>query len=186
LSERAQGGAGDPETHAGRGPARREEGGGAAPASPPASALEALERARQHGRKALAEAMCAVRALVDAASLATSGVPAEDHRGLALLARALDDAARGFGEGEGASLLSAVADALDAEIARWEERAAQDPDARAVLRAYLGVRELLWDLGVRRPAAGKDAAEKPKRGRAAPRASALRRRTAIQRVPLEG
>ncbi|HME73498.1 MAG TPA: hypothetical protein VKM54_27090, partial [Myxococcota bacterium] len=184
MAERVYG-TGDRVKQAGRGQARREQKAARADASPPASALEALERARQHGRAAAAEALCAIHALVDAASLATTGVPAEAHRGLALLARALDDVAGAFGEGEGA-LLGAVADALDAEIGRWEQRATQDPDARAVLRAYLGLRELLWELGVRRPTSAEAGTEKPNGARATTRADALRRRTAIQRVPLEG
>ena len=47
------------------------------------------------------------------------------------------------------SLLSSFAEALDAEIDRWEKRSQKDPTARAVLRAFLGVRELLWEMGVR-------------------------------------
>lgn len=165
---------------------RRGQRAGRSDGSPPANALEALERARRHGRQAVAEALCAMHALLDAASLATTGLPAEGQRGLALAARSLDDLAGAFAEGEGASLLGAVADALDAEIGRWEERAAQDPDARAVLRAYLGVRELLWELGVRRPPSAEAGSEKSDRARTAARADALRRRAAIQRVPLEG
>ncbi len=184
MTERVQSGTGDRAKQPGRGQARREQRSARADA-PPESALEALERARQHGRTAAAEALCALRALLDAASLATTGAPAEAHRGLSVVARTLEDVAGAFGEGEGASLLRAVVDALDAEIGRWEERAVQDPDARAVLRAYLGLRELLWELGVRRPASS-GASEKPRAARTAPRAESLRRRAAIQRVPLEG
>ena len=61
-------------------------------------------------------------------------------------------------------------DALDAEIARWETKARQDADARAVLRAFLGVRELLWELGMRPSApAAEDGQEA-----AAPRARKAR------------
>jgi hypothetical protein len=134
----------------------------------------------------MAEALCAVRALIDAASLATTGAPAESHRRLALLSRALEDGAHAFGDEAGASLLSAVADALDAEIGRWEKRATEDPDARAVLRAYLGLRELLWELGVRRSPSAEREAKRPSAARSTPRAESLRRRSAIQRVPLEG
>jgi hypothetical protein len=42
-----------------------------------------------------------------------------------------------------------VAAALDAEIARWEASSRDDPEARAVLRAFLGVREILWEVGLR-------------------------------------
>jgi hypothetical protein len=123
---------------------------------------------------------------LDAASLATTGVPAEAQRGLASLARALEDVAAAFGPGEGASLLVAVVEALEDEIARWEERAAHDADARAVLRAYLGLRELLWELGVRRPTSAASGSAEPNGARPVARTDALRRRPTIQRVPLEG
>lgn len=41
--------------------------------------------------------------------------------------------------------------ALEAEILRWETRSKTDPDARPVLRAFLGLREILWEFGVRAP-----------------------------------
>ncbi len=189
MTERAQSGGADRAKQTGRAPRRVERSSRAGPL-PPVSALEALERARDHGRAAVAEALCALHALMDAASFATTGAPAEAHRGLGPLSRALEDLASAFGGGDGASLLGAVADALDAEIARWEQRATEDPDARAVLRAYLGVRELLWELGVRRPASAEGESQEPNRARAGTRGAARpdtsRRRTAIQRVPLEG
>ena len=185
MAERAQGDTADRTTQGGRAQTRREPKGPAADASPPASALAALERAREHARRAVSEALNALHAVVDAASLAATGAPAEAHRGLALLARTLDDMAAAVGQGEGASLLAAVADALDAEIDRWEQRAEADPEARAVLRAYLGLRELLWELGVRRPARAQAATAKPN-ARSSPRGDGARRRSAIQRVPLEG
>jgi hypothetical protein len=120
---------------------------------PPESAGEALARARAHGRAAIAEALAAVRALLDAVALGTAGVPAADHRGLVAAARLLDGLADDLdARGGSPSLLVSVAEALDAEIARWEERAQDDPDARAVLRAFLGLRELLWEFGLRPPA----------------------------------
>lgn len=119
----------------------------------PASVEEALARAREHGRAAAGEAALAARALLDALSLAASGIPSDGSRALAWAAAALDDAARGLGrDAPGtSSLLGAVAEALDAEIARWEARAGVDREARAVLRAYLGLREILWELGLRAP-----------------------------------
>ena len=118
----------------------------------PSAELEAaLERSRRHARAALAEALACAHALLDAAALATSGVPAASHGWLAAFAGTLQDAAETLSpHAEGGDLLEAVAAALDDEIARWEQRADDDPDARAVLRAFLGVRELLWELGVRR------------------------------------
>jgi hypothetical protein len=127
---------------------------------------EALARARAHGRAALAETLAALQALLDAAALGASGVPAAEHRGLAAAARWLEGLADGLAaRGGSPSLLVSVAEALDAEIARWEERARDDPDARAVLRAFLGLRELLWEFGLRPPARAR-----PRRSEAEPAA----------------
>ncbi len=58
-----------------------------------------------------------------------------------------------------------LATALEAEIKRWESRSQTDPDARPVLRAFLGLRELLWEIGV-----GRDASSTPEStGNDAPR-----------------
>jgi hypothetical protein len=148
---------------------------------PPASAAEALVRARRHARAAAAEALEAVHALLDAAALATGGVPAEAHRTLSLASKLLTSASRSLepdASAEGRALAEALASALDAEIARWEERAHGDPEARAVLRAFLGLRELLWELGIRRAGASAAGAT-ASRGR---RASVVRPRPRVQRV----
>ena len=118
-----------------------------------ASLEEALARARRHAKCAVAEALEAARALLDAASLATSGAPADAHPLLERADRWIRHASRGWATEGGLSgeLAAALAEALDHEIARWEQRARIDDDARAVLRAFLGLRELLWELGVRPP-----------------------------------
>ena len=74
-----------------------------------------------------------------------------------------------------------LAEALDLEIERWERRAREDPDARAVLRAFLGVRELLWELGIRpQPKRGAaDEAQSPPK-----RKSKGKRRRRVERVPV--
>jgi len=116
------------------------------------SVEEALERARTHARAAAAEGIEVLRALLDVGSLATSGVPADSHRVLARIATLLEDLAASLGgstSNQDASLGRTLADAIDLEIARWEARAADDAEARAVLRAFLGLRELLWEIGVR-------------------------------------
>jgi len=125
-------------------------------APPPAESVEeALQRASTHARKALAEAVAACRALLDVVSLLAIDAPAPANRRLASLARILDDLTERLApvaaapDDASASLLLALADALDEEIARWEERARSDREARAVLRAFLGMREILWELGVR-------------------------------------
>lgn len=152
----------------------------------PRSAEEALASAAQHARAALAEALAAVHALLDAASLAASGEPAATRRLLGPLARALEGLAADLdraGRERSLPLLAAIAEALDAEIARWELRAQEDADARAVLRAFLGMRELLWEFGVRRSEAGADARE----DEAIRRPGAARRaRPRVQRVRVEG
>jgi len=152
----------------------------------PRSVEEALARAAGHARAALAETLSAVRALLDAASLAASGEPAEARRLLGPLSRTLESLAAdldGAGRDGSLAVLSAVAEALEAEIERWERRARDDADARAVLRAFLGLRELLWEFGVRRPAA----AGPHRPGDPGPRPGAPRRaRPRVQRVRVEG
>lgn len=154
-------------------------------ATAPVSVEEALTRAREHGRAAAGEAALAARALLDALSLATRGTPSDGGRVLAWAAAALDDAARGLGRDAAgtASLLGAVAEALDAEIARWETRAASDRDARAVLRAYLGLREILWELGLRAP--DRQPQQQPKPRGAAPRPARPAPR-GVERIRVEG
>jgi hypothetical protein len=163
--------------------------GDAAFRSPPASTAEALARARQHARAAASEALRSVHALLDAAALASFGAPSETSRLLAPLAQLLEQASLALApdaDAVSAPLLSALADALDAEIARWEARSRDDAEARAVLRAFLGVRELLWELGLRRRDGGPEPAGSPSRA-APPRAPRpLRRRPRVQRVPVQG
>ncbi len=141
----------------------------------PADLDAALAAARSHARSAASEAVAAARALLEAASFATTGRPVGEAGPLALVMRSLDELALSLaegGSGPAAQLLDSVVEALDAEIARWEERAKTDDDARAVLRAYLGLREILWELGVR-PQAARRADPKPR----APR---------VQRVRVDG
>ena len=68
---------------------------------------------------------------------------------------------------------------LDAEIARWENCSKDNADARAVLRAYLGVREVLWELGLRRP----ERSDEPGAASGPPRKPRRRR---VQRVRIDG
>ncbi len=121
---------------------------------------QALNRAAGHARAAAAESAQCLHALLDAAALAANGEPAAATPLLAPLAQLLEAVSVGLGREEasrGGPLLDAVAEALDEEIRRWEARAREDGEARAVLRAFLGIRELLWELGVRRT----DAAAEP-------------------------
>jgi hypothetical protein len=180
--------------------------------APPKTIEEALERAATHGRNALAEALLAARALLDAAAIAISGQPLSSSTGTAessepkrALARAvgfIDELAERLRTDEAAatrSLVDALLEALDAEIARWEGRAGSDPDARAVLRAFLGLRELLWELGLRRgestdasrsadeAAAAPKPSSQAKRRRRSPAPAAKRRgQRRVERVEIEG
>jgi hypothetical protein len=160
-------------------------------AEPPERAAEALARARRHVHAAIAEALAAARALLDASSLAINGESAANNALLGPIARILEGLRAEFDEGttgEAAALLRSIAEALDAEIARWETRAESDPEARAVLRAFLGLRELLWEFGIRREsdASGSGETSKPaarKKGRST---STRRKQPRVQRVTVEG
>jgi hypothetical protein len=153
----------------------------------PRDAEQALREASDHARAAAAETVLAARCLLDAASLAATGVPVEAHAALRGAVGWLERAARAAADPrpDAARWLTGVVDALDAEISRWEARAGRDPEARAVLRAFLGVREVLWEFGLRRGAA-PEAAHPPEARprRAAPRP--VRRSDGVQRVPVEG
>ncbi len=161
-------------------------------ASPPESAAAALARARRHANAAIAEALAAVRALLDAASLALSGDAPADHAVLGPITRILEGLRAEFDAGattaEAAALLRSIAEALDTEIARWQARAESDPEARAVLRAFLGLRELLWEFGIRREPDRAPSEEEPARGaRKAGRSDSRRRKKPrVQRVTVEG
>jgi hypothetical protein len=159
---------------------------------PRESAAEAIARARHHTHSAIAEALAAVHALLDASSLVLSGEASESHALLGPIARILEglraEFSSGGATGEAAALLHSIAEALEAEIARWEARAKTDPEARAVLRAFLGLRELLWEFGIRREAdTQKDKGESKRSARKASRSKSSRpKKSRVQRVTVEG
>jgi hypothetical protein len=158
----------------------------------PERVSEAVARARRHAHNAIAEALASVGALLDASSLATSGEAASGNALLGPIAQILEGLRAEFDgnttTGEVADLLRSIVEALDAEIARWEARAETDPDARAVLRAFLGLRELLWEFGIRRDPDADENGEKStraarKKGRST---STRRKKPRVQRVTIEG
>ena len=159
-----------------------------------ASARDALDRARLHARNAVSETLAAVHALIDAASIAANGAPADAHPALRTLTRSIDEMAEQLasgGTGVSPAIIEAVLDALDAEIARWERRSAEDSEARPVLRAFLGVREILWEVGLRRSGGEQSSgATPPSRpaaeggGVASPKTA--RRRQRVQRLNVQG
>ncbi len=146
--------------------------------SEPRDAGSALEYARFHALRAAAEALTALRYCLDAVCLAATGTACEDHTGWKQLAAWLDSLAAVAEQGDTPGVsdaLATVAEALALEIHRWEQRAGSDPEARAVLRALLGLREILWELGVR--GRNQSAAGTPVETGAAPRPSARRTRS---------
>jgi hypothetical protein len=164
-------------------------------AAPESSLDEALARARRHAKSALAEALEAVRALLDAASLATAGATAETHPLFAAIDQWFARTSRGFAAegGLAGGIVAEIAEALDSEIARWEERAKHDADARSVLRAFLGLREVLWELGVRASFAQRAEGERRPSGEHARADDARSRSTEpaatrprVQRVAVQG
>jgi hypothetical protein len=161
-------------------------------AESPERTSEAVARAQKHARAAIAEALASVGALLDASSLALSGEAATNNPLLGPMARILEGLRAEFDEsatkGEVAALLRSIAGALDAEIARWEARAETDPEARAVLRAFLGLREVLWEFGIRRESDTNESGEAStraarKKGRST---STRRKKPRVQRVTVEG
>jgi hypothetical protein len=165
-------------------PRRRARPGAATAHRPPQGLEQALRRALGHARSAAGEAALAARALLDAASLGATGVPADGHEPLRGAVRWLEELAASAGASR---WLAALGEALDAEIARWEARSRSDPEARGVLRAFLGLREMLWELGVRGAAPPPEAAARATRTRPRPRPAAPRTAARrLERVPIDG
>lgn len=165
------------------------------------SVRQAIERATHHAGLALAEGVASTRALLDAASIGVTGESAQTRPHLAEFAKALDqisDALSGQASSISSSALTALLEALETEISRWEVRSKTDDDARAVLRAFLGLREFFWELGVRpkagegdRPLAKRDP-QRPRESEAAKAAKAnssggtTRGTPRVQRIVIEG
>ena len=114
---------------------------------------EAIERARVHLRLASVEGLETARALMDAVTIAAGRSASAPGKTSREIAAALDDLIAHMRAGGGLSVPGGIAlplaQALDREIERWQQRSRTEPEARAVLRAFLGLRELLWELGVR-------------------------------------
>lgn len=145
---------------------------------------QALGRAQLHTQRALSEGVAAARALLDVASLGVSGEPADSHRPLAEIAQMLDqlaDTLAGDPDMTGRGPLSAVLESLEIQITRWESRSRDDPDARAVLRLLLGMREVFWELGLR-PSSAPHAPMRDT-GRTRPRPAG--RRSRVQHVDIQ-
>jgi hypothetical protein len=160
--------------------------------TPPSTPAEALGEARLHAQRAAAESAAALRALLDAGTLAARGELAAAGR-LAPLAEALERIAAWLhpeGDQSGDAVLRALADGLDAEISRWEAKSREDPEARSVLRAFLAVREVLFEMSTRfaTPRTEQpDAAAPSDTEERSPRPTRARRaRRRVERVAVEG
>jgi len=114
---------------------------------------EALERAQTHFKNATREGLEVVRALLEAAQRASEGSDARASSLTGELKRSFDEWAASLDPERltkiPRSLAEPLAKALDAEIGRWERLSKTDETARPVLRAFLGLRELLWELRTR-------------------------------------
>jgi len=158
---------------------------------PPKNVAEALNRARLHGRAAAAESFAAVRAMIDAAALTSGGSASDASRLLGPIAKLFESLGNELGGNavDGSTrILESIASAVDDEIAVWEEQARTDTEARTVLRAFLGLREVMWEFGVRRasPTPKNGTADKSRAG-GRPRPQAPRpTRPRVQRVPVQG
>jgi len=159
---------------------------------PPKTVAEALNRARLHGRAAAAESFAAVRALIDAAALSSGGGASDASRLLGPIAKLFESLGNDLGANAidgSARVLESIASAIDDEIAVWEERARTDTEARTVLRAFLGLREVLWEFGVRRasPQPERQATSRSRSGAARTRTRTPgSNRPRVQRVPVQG
>ena len=115
---------------------------------------EALGRAAAHGRRALSEALAALGALIEAGGRAALGPEAEQHEWLQPVLASLEGLRSSLEDDEdrdARDLLASVHAAVDEQIHHWERQSEKDPSARSVLRAFLAVRELLWEFGARGP-----------------------------------
>lgn len=154
------------------------------------SMRQAFERALGHAQTAAAESVAGVRAMIDAASIGVTGAPADRNPNLGELASLLDQLERTL-SGEAPSFrnaaINSVLRAVDREVARWEARSKDDPDARAVLRVFLGMREVLWEIGVRPQRKSSARSERPKASRNKPRETGKRPggRARVQRIPIQ-
>lgn len=159
------------------------EGGHASHAN---SAEEALRRARAHLVQAALEGLEAMHLLLEAATSSSGLAGPSGNFWTDPLRDSLENLRKTLRENASFALPTAfsapLAAALEAEIKRWEERSQTDPDARPVLRTFLGLRELLWELGMRReppPESQASAARSESRSPARPK------RDRIQRFDIE-
>ncbi len=150
-------------------------------------AEEALQRARKHLHRATLEGLEAARALLEAAARTSGLTDASRESLVGNLQSSLENLIAGIRENSSIvlpkALIEPLAAALETEIERWERRSQTDPDARPVLRAFLGLRELLWELGLDRTAPPRKGQSRPNDDTGRP---AQPHRDRVQRFDVEG
>jgi len=121
---------------------------------------EVVTRARTHLLSAWSETIEAAQALFEAAGIATDRAgPTARHSAANTAGAGSDPLRAGLDELMSAlrrarllepppALMQSLSQALEQEIRRWEARSRGDPEARLVLRAFLVLRELSWELGM--------------------------------------
>lgn len=148
----------------------------------------ALSRARLHFSNATREGIAGAAAILDAGGRA-SGLNAEQAERLAeAIAGRLEKSLAPLRDGSVVpeAVFTPLDEALQAEIGRWEARSRRDPDARAVLRAFLGLRECLWELSQpRREAHDTNSARKSSSHRGSRRGSSAPGQRRVQRFEVE-
>ena len=150
----------------------------------------AIVRARVHLGNATREALSAVIAVLEAGGRASGLDPEQTERLAASFARRFEAQIERLKDGAllPGAILVPLEEALAREITRWEERSKHDPDARAVLRAFLGLRELLWELGLRdetKEGAEREQTDEPARRSTPPKPAASTGRERLQRFEVE-
>jgi len=147
---------------------------------------EALQRARTHLRNFTLEGLEAARALLEAARHASGLTAATPDSIVDQLQEQLEELIAALRNNASFVVPRALAEplgaAIDIEIKRWEERSQTDPDARLVLRAFLGMRELLWEVSARSEGVSKSVAPRPK---TAKRSGARPDQPRVQRFKIE-
>ncbi|MBW1881920.1 MAG: hypothetical protein JRJ58_00215 [Deltaproteobacteria bacterium] len=148
---------------------------------------EAIARARAHLHNAKREGLEATRALLEAALHAGAANESGQASLCADLRRALDHWIDSLEQDQLFAMPNALGEplgrALDAEIVRWEKRSESDEAAPPVLRAFLALRELLWELGMPRDRDEQGASDSssPQPKEATPRPARQR----VQRLDIE-
>jgi hypothetical protein len=147
---------------------------------------QALQRARMHLRNSMLEGLEGLRALLEAVAHASGQTSASTDSLIGQIQTQIEDLISMVRDRASFVLpkivLLPLNEAVETEIKRWQERAKHDPDARLVLRAFLGMRELIWEFSHPRGGADGPAETRTKR---TPKKPAEPTRNRVQRFDIE-